>query len=720
MAERTVIVTTNPQTQEVTLSGLALATEAETIAGTSDTKAVTPAALASMVTGELVAARDALLHDTYTTKGTTSLTTADSGQTWQILNTGTVALSIISGMVGSTGAGRGYFDADMNAEVTRIGARWEWETGSVSEGTVGILVWATHILSAGTVPDSPCHISISRTGLAYSVYENNSPTTLLSHSFDRLLALETDYECEVYIYGSTATVRSPDGAVLTVTDPLISTLEGDVAGFECFQEAPADMLPRFQQVWADTRETSAFSAMPHDGIMRAAKDAADRAVKRDSTNTAVGAFTHRFLESGGVGNTAFGANAHADLTTGDSNTAIGLNVQTNITTASNNVGVGSNAQATVITASANVAVGTAAQLALTTGIGDVAVGHLAQTALTEGISNTAVGYQVQDALTDGDANTAIGAGAQGALTTGSNNVAVGSGAQAAITDLSNAVAVGTNAQAALTSGTNNTAVGTNAQNAVTSAGNNTAVGTNAQLLLATGSGANTAVGYAAEDALTTGHSNTAVGSDALGSISTGTTGTAVGTSALRSATGNNNTAVGANAGYVPGGVANASTTATRQTMLGAGSGLGSSSQDNDITTIGYQALGTGTGATALGSGAHAAHADGVALGMGAVTTADNQVQIDDRHIEMSELSGDPAAPGATAGRFYLKDGVLCARFNTGSVRILAREAPQTGYTTFTNLASDRTCDANATTVEELADILGTLIEDLKANGIISA
>ena len=45
---------------------------------------------------------------------------------------------------------------------------------------------------------------------------------------------------------------------------------------------------------------------------------------------------------------------------------------------------------------------------------------------------------------------------------------------------------------------------------------------------------------------------------------------------------------------------------------------------------------------------------------------------------------------------------------------------QTGYTTFANLNTDRTCDADATTVAELADILGTLIEDLKAQGIISS
>lgn len=47
-------------------------------------------------------------------------------------------------------------------------------------------------------------------------------------------------------------------------------------------------------------------------------------------------------------------------------------------------------------------------------------------------------------------------------------------------------------------------------------------------------------------------------------------------------------------------------------------------------------------------------------------------------------------------------------------------APQSGYTTFSNLSTDRTCDADSSSVDELADILGTLIEDLKTKGIISA
>lgn len=45
--------------------------------------------------------------------------------------------------------------------------------------------------------------------------------------------------------------------------------------------------------------------------------------------------------------------------------------------------------------------------------------------------------------------------------------------------------------------------------------------------------------------------------------------------------------------------------------------------------------------------------------------------------------------------------------------------PQTGYTTFTNLSTLRTGDADALTVAQVADILGTLIEDLKTKGILS-
>ena len=52
---------------------------------------------------------------------------------------------------------------------------------------------------------------------------------------------------------------------------------------------------------------------------------------------------------------------------------------------------------------------------------------------------------------------------------------------------------------------------------------------------------------------------------------------------------------------------------------------------------------------------------------------------------------------------------------TGSVLIKATES--SAYTP-TNVSTDRAYDANSTTTDELADVLGTLIADLQANGII--
>jgi len=58
----------------------------------------------------------------------------------------------------------------------------------------------------------------------------------------------------------------------------------------------------------------------------------------------------------------------------------------------------------------------------------------------------------------------------------------------------------------------------------------------------------------------------------------------------------------------------------------------------------------------------------------------------------------------------IDDTATTNKFLTGSV--------STGWTV-TNEVSTKTLNANATSVNELADILGTLIEDLKTRGVIS-
>jgi hypothetical protein len=60
------------------------------------------------------------------------------------------------------------------------------------------------------------------------------------------------------------------------------------------------------------------------------------------------------------------------------------------------------------------------------------------------------------------------------------------------------------------------------------------------------------------------------------------------------------------------------------------------------------------------------------------------------------------------------DGAAVGFFGT------APAAQSTGWTTFTNLSSDKTCNADSSSVAELADILGTLIEYLKTIGLLAA
>jgi hypothetical protein len=87
-------------------------------------------------------------------------------------------------------------------------------------------------------------------------------------------------------------------------------------------------------------------------------------------------------------------------------------------------------------------------------------------------------------------------------------------------------------------------------------------------------------------------------------------------------------------------------------------------------------------------------------------------------------NGTAPSGGVTdAAQLYSADqtaGNACLHAVTELGDVIKLYKTATGYTTFSNLSTDRTCDANSTTVEELADILGTLIEDLKNTGLIAA
>lgn len=92
--------------------------------------------------------------------------------------------------------------------------------------------------------------------------------------------------------------------------------------------------------------------------------------------------------------------------------------------------------------------------------------------------------------------------------------------------------------------------------------------------------------------------------------------------------------------------------------------------------------------------------------VGAATASDSAKFYVDGKISTSgemEINGDLNHDGSNVGFFGVSP-----------------TSQQTGYTTFANLSTARTLDADSTTLDEVADVLGTLIEDIKAKGLISA
>ena len=191
---------------------------------------------------------------------------------------------------------------------------------------------------------------------------------------------------------------------------------------------------------------------------------------------------------------------------------------------------------------------------------------------------------------------------------GSNNTFLGQGAgNFSMTGAAN-TATGFDSLDQDTTGTQNTASGYQALYANTTGSQNTGSGY-AALSANTKGNNNTASGYFALAVNQTGNQNTASGASALFNNTTGSNNAASGYQALYSnTTGGDNTAVGFQAG-VTATPANANITGANNTFIGYGSGPGTSTQLNNATAIGANALVSASNALVLG-------ATGVNVGIG--------------------------------------------------------------------------------------------------------
>ena len=261
----------------------------------------------------------------------------------------------------------------------------------------------------------------------------------------------------------------------------------------------------------------------------------------------------------------------------------------------------------------NVFIGDEAGTAITISDANVAVGFAALKTEDEHGFNTAIGYEslkVLNAGTDGH-NTAVGFRSGLAMNTGTRNTVLGSSAGIAITEGNQNTVVGESAGLALAHADYNTVLGRAALPADTTGGGATAVGYNtlaAQNFTDATANYNVAVGYEAGASISTGIYNVHIGGLA-GRYSTTTNSSVfigfqagLGISGTK-LTGNDNIAIGRNAGALLQGAAtlntfvgtfsgDAVTTGTENTFVG--NKAGSVCTDSELNTaVGTLALGNG-------------------------------------------------------------------------------------------------------------------------------
>ena len=148
----------------------------------------------------------------------------------------------------------------------------------------------------------------------------------------------------------------------------------------------------------------------------------------------------------GIRNTANGEFALGSNTTGNDNTANGAEVLSNNTTGDDNTATGSFALHSNTTGFSNTAIGVMALSSNTVGNVNTATGLEALRDNIDGEDNTANGYRALFGNTTGDNNTAIGVLALSANTSGAFNTALGRGAGGGVSTANNVIAIGISAE----------------------------------------------------------------------------------------------------------------------------------------------------------------------------------------------------------------------------------------------------------------------------------
>lgn len=257
--------------------------------------------------------------------------------------------------------------------------------------------------------------------------------------------------------------------------------------------------------------------------------------------------------------------------------------------------------------------------------------------------------------------------------------------------------------------TSSTIFGNNAGNDSATGSGNSLFGNDAGNKLTSGS-QNALYGFQAANSLTSGSFNFALGSQSLKSVTVGNHNIAIGNEAMKitSATITNTVSIGQQAGYQLAGTYNASV------LIGDYAGRGSTG--SRLAGVGANVL-YAADRYSVGLGFYAGYNSGeagvyVGYRAGENESGDNKLYIANSNTTTPLIYGDFSTAALTVNGSLKVTGNL-GLFNTTPV------AQDTGWSA-TNVSTDRTFDASSTTLNELANVVGTLVNQLKTYGLLGA
>lgn len=150
-----------------------------------------------------------------------------------------------------------YLQHDHGAPVKRIGATWRFSRGSLTDhGVMAVIAWgANYAKTAPTIPDSSCHITISKTVWNYGVIVDGILIDIAGGYLGSPLrddgSTVHSIEAELNAAAGGAQVHLPDGRIVSVLDPRIEAGNSDWAVWEGYRMAGSDPSVQILEIWSE-------------------------------------------------------------------------------------------------------------------------------------------------------------------------------------------------------------------------------------------------------------------------------------------------------------------------------------------------------------------------------------------------------------------------------------------------------------------------------------